>query len=284
MKNLLKGSLILGLAVPVLFNILPVMAQVSRTPPMGWNSYDCFNFTATESEVKANADYMAANLKEYGWQYICIDWAWYFTGTGTGSPNQDSSFNPKLNLDSYGRMIPDTTRFPSSANGQGFKPLADYIHGKGLKLGIHLMRGIPRQAVSANTPILGTSYRANDVADKVNLCAWLNLMYGLNMSHAGAQAYLNSLFELYASWGIDFVKVDDLINPYGSPAYRQSEIEAYRTAINNCGREMVFSTSPGATPLANASHIMQYANQWRMANDLWDNWKNLNAMFDLAGQ
>jgi alpha-galactosidase len=282
MNRLLKRLLVSGFAINILFFTLSINAQVSQMPPMGWNSYDCFNFTATESEVKANADYMAANLKQYGWQYICIDWAWYYTGTGTGSPNQDSNFSPALNLDSNGRMLPDTTRFPSSTNGQGFKPLADYIHGKGLKIGVHLMRGIPRQAVNANVAILGTSYHANDIADKANLCSWLNLMYGLNMSNPGSQAYLNSLFQLYASWGIDFVKVDDLINPYGSPNYRQSEIEGYRNAINNCGREMVFSTSPGATPLANASHIMQWANQWRMANDLWDNWGNLNTMFDLA--
>jgi hypothetical protein len=265
-----------------LITTVPVNAAVSQTPPMGWNSYDCFNFSVTEDEVKANTDYMAENLKQYGWEYICVDWAWYYSGTGTGSPNQNSSFSPKLNIDSYGRVMPDTTRFPSSVDGKGFKPLADYIHSKGLKFGIHLMRGIPRQAVAGNTPILGTNYRAGDIADKTNLCAWLNLMYGLNMSHPAAQAYLDSIFQLYASWGVDFVKVDDLINPYGSPAFRQSEVQGYRTAINNCGREMVFSTSPGATPLANASQITQYANQWRMANDLWDNWNNLNAMFDLA--
>ena len=198
-RRYLKTSLffvfIMLYAVTVSISMPPIYAAVSQTPPMGWNSYDCFNFTVTEAEVKANADYMAANLKQYGWEYICIDWAWYYTGTGTGSPNQDANFNPTLNIDSYGRVMPDTTRFPSSANGQGFKPLADYIHSKGLKFGIHLMRGIPRQAVAANTPILGTSYRANDIADKVNLCAWLNLMYGINMSHPAAQAYLNSLFQ-----------------------------------------------------------------------------------------
>lgn len=257
-------------------------AEVSQTPPMGWNSYDCLNHSATETMVKAAADYMAANLKEYGWQYICIDWAWYYTGNSTGSPNQDANYNPKLAIDQYSRVIPDPAKFPSSANGQGFKPLADYIHSKGLKMGIHLMRGIPRQAVVANSPIKGSTAKAGDIADKVNLCAWLNLMYGLNMSNPAAQIYLNSLFELYASWGIDFVKVDDLINPYGAPAFRTPEVEGYRKAIDNCGREMVFSTSPGATPLANATQIKQFANQWRMANDLWDNWNNLNAMFDLA--
>jgi alpha-galactosidase len=257
-------------------------AAVSQTPPMGWNSYDCLNHSATEAIVKSNADYMAENLKQYGWEYICIDWAWYFTGNTTGSPNQDNSYNPKLVLDENGRMLPDPAKFPSSANGQGFKPLAEYIHGKGLKFGFHLMRGIPRQAVNANTPILGAASKAKDIYTQNNPCAWLNLMWGLDMTKPDAQKYLNSLFELYASWGLDFVKVDDLINPYGSPAFRQSEVEGYRKAIDACGRDIVFSTSPGATPLANAAQIKQFANQWRMANDLWDNWDNLNAMFDLA--
>jgi hypothetical protein len=257
-------------------------AAVSQTPPMGWNSYDCLNHSVTEAQVKAAADFMATNLKQYGWEYICIDWAWYYTGNSTGSPNQDNSFNPKLVLDEYSRMLPDPAKFPSSANGNGFKPLAEYIHSKGLKMGVHLMRGIPRQAVAANGAIKGTTTKAGDIADKVNTCAWLNLMWGLNMNNPASQTYLNSLFELYASWGLDFVKVDDLINPYGSPAFRTSEVEGYRKAIDNCGREMVFSTSPGATPLANATQVKQYANQWRMANDLWDNWNELNTMFDLA--
>ena len=257
-------------------------AAVSQTPPMGWNSYDCLNHSATEEQVKAAADYMAEHLKKYGWEYICIDWAWYFTGNEYGQPNQKNGFTPPLAIDEYSRVLPDPAKFPSSADGKGFKPLADYIHKKGCKMGIHLMRGIPRQAVAANSPIKGSTEKANDIADKVNVCAWLNLMYGLNMDNPASQTYLNSLFELYASWGIDFVKVDDLINPYGAPAFRTSEIEGYRKAIDNCGREMVFSTSPGATPTSNASQIRQYANQWRMANDLWDNWDNLNTMFDLA--
>ena len=276
--------LVRGMAlVLLLFLITPeTHAAVAQTPPMGWNSYDALNHSVTEAQVKAAADFMAENLREYGWEYICIDWAWYYTGNSTGSPNQENGFNPPLVVDEYCRMLPDPAKFPSSANGQGFKPLADYIHEKGLKMGVHLMRGIPRQAVAANMPIKGSSAKANDIADKVNLCAWLNLMYGLNMSNPAAQTYLNSLFELYASWGIDFVKVDDLINPYGAPAFRGSEIEGYRKAIDACGREMVFSTSPGATPVSNATQIKQFANQWRMANDLWDKWDNLNTMFDLT--
>lgn len=257
-------------------------ADVSTTPPMGWNSYDALNHSVTEEQVKAAADFMAEHLKEYGWEYVCIDWAWYFTGNLTGAPNQSGNFNPPVVVDEYGRMLPDPGKFPSSTGGKGFKPLADYIHSKGLKMGVHLMRGIPRQTVAANTPVKGSSAKANDIVDRVNLCAWLNLMFGLDMNKNGAQEYLNSLFELYASWGIDYVKVDDLINPYGSPAFREAEIAGYRKAIDNCGRDMVFSTSPGATPVSDAGKIKKLANQWRIVNDLWDNWKHLNAIFDVS--
>jgi len=100
------------------------------TPPMGWNSWDCFGPSVIESEVKANADYMAANLKEYGWEYIVVDIRWYVDNqtTGTYNPYNNSTFI----FDQYGRYMPSPTHFPSSANGAGFKPLADYVHNKGL--------------------------------------------------------------------------------------------------------------------------------------------------------
>ncbi|MFC7481933.1 glycoside hydrolase family 27 protein [Luedemannella flava] len=257
----------------------PAMAWnngVANTPPMGWNSYDSYNWNVTEAQVKANADYMRDNLRQYGWQYIVIDWAWYYPGSGTGSPNQDANLNPRLRMDANGRLLPDTTRFPSATGTNGFKPLADYIHAQGLKFGIHLMRGIPRQAVADNVPILNTSYRANQI-NNTTTAAWLNLNWGLNMSHAGAQAYLDSLFALYASWGVDYVKVDDI----AAPTYRQSEVDGYRLAIQRSGRPMVLSLSPGPTPLSAAGHVTANAHMWRIVNDLWDNWSSLDALFDV---
>ena len=132
--------------------------NVADTPPMGWNSYDSYNWNVTEAQVKANADYMRDNLRQYGWQYVIIDWAWYYPGSGTGSPNQTADLQPRLRLDGNGRPLPDTVRFPSATGTNGFKPLADYLHTAGLKFGVHLMRGIPRQAVADNLPVLGTSY------------------------------------------------------------------------------------------------------------------------------
>jgi hypothetical protein len=248
---------------------------VASTPPMGWNSYDSYNWNVTEAQVKANADYMRDNLRQHGWQYIVVDWAWYYPGSGTGSPNQDANLQPRLRMDANGRLLPDTVRFPSATGANGFRPLADYVHAAGLKFGVHLMRGIPRQAVADNVPILGTTVRANQINNNTT-ASWLNLNWGLNMSSPGAQAYLDSVFQLLASWGVDYVKVDDI----AAPTYRQTEVDGYRLAIQRSGRPMVLSLSPGPTPLASGSHVAANSHMWRIVNDLWDNWPALDALFD----
>jgi len=111
-------------------------------PPMGWNSYDYYDTNVTEADVLANARYMAENLKEYGWEYIVVDIQWY--AYNTASMRDVFQYIPfgKNEMDEYGRLFPCVDKFPSSANGAGFKPLADKIHGMGLKFGIHIMRGI----------------------------------------------------------------------------------------------------------------------------------------------
>jgi hypothetical protein len=165
-------------------------------------------------------------------------------------------------------------RFPSAADGKGFRPLADYVHSKGLKFGIHLMRGIPVEAVKKNTPILDGTAHAADIYSTEMQCRWLRDMYTIVADRPGAQEYYNSLFALYASWGVDYVKIDDLSSPY-----HQDEIELIRKAIDGCGRPIVFSMSPGATPLPNAEHAVQHANLWRISGDFWDQWRDINGMF-----
>ena len=259
--------------------------QTASTPPMGWNSYNCYGSAVHEDEVRANADYMADKLVRHGWQYVVVDFLWSYPnppfstiGNAFQKRLEDGSYIPWLAMDQWGRLVPDAGKFPSSFNGQGFKPLADYVHGKGLKFGIHVMRGIPRQAVWAKTPVSGTDgITADQVADTSSACNWLNHMYGLDMTKKGAQEYLNSLLQLYASWGVDFIKVDDISRPY-----HKSEIEGYRKAIQSCGRPIVLSLSPGATPVSEAAHVVQQANMWRMADDFWDNWKEIIAMMNDA--
>ncbi|PWV45835.1 glycoside hydrolase family 27 protein [Chitinophaga sp. S165] len=244
------------------------------TPPMGWNSWDCYGPTVTEAEVKANADYMAKHLKQYGWEYVVVDIRWYISNDKAHGYNET---NAEYNIDEYGRFIPAVNRFPSSADGKGFKPLADYLHKKGLKFGIHIMRGIPVVAVKRGLPIKGTKVTAKDIYSEKDQCKWLRDMYTIVPDKEGAQEYYNSLFEMYASWGLDFVKVDDL----SAPIYHSGEIEMIRKAINRTGRKILLSTSPGETPIDHGAHIQQHANMWRTVDDFWDAWEPLNAHFEV---
>lgn len=246
----------------------------AATPPMGWNSWDCYGPTVTEAEVKANADYMAKYLKPYGWDYIVVDIRWY---VGNDKAHGYNEKDPDYVLDQYGRFLPAVNRFPSAAGGKGFKPLADYLHKKGLKFGIHIMRGIPVIAVKQNLPIKGTNVTARDIYSDKDQCSWLRDMYTVVPGKPGAQEYYNSLFELYASWGLDFVKIDDL----SSPIYFEEEINMIRKAIDRTGRKIVLSTSPGETPIAHADHVQKNANMWRTVGDFWDSWQQLKEHFEV---
>lgn len=248
----------------------------AMTPPMGWNSWDCYGPTVEEHEVKANADYMAKYLKQYGWEYIVVDIRWFVENDKAGGYNQK---DPRYVLDEYGRYMPATNRFPSAKNGVGFKELANYIHDKGLKFGIHIMRGIPKVAVENKLPIKGANgLTADQIYSTENQCKWLKDNYTIVANKPGSQEYYNSIFELYAAWGIDFVKIDDL----SAPIYHKDEIEMIRKAINNCGRPIVLSTSPGPTPIVNANHVGNNANMWRMVNDVWDSWEHLDNLFKVS--
>ncbi len=250
----------------------------AEKPPLGWNSYNCFGAAVNEAEVRGNADMMSAHLKRVGWEYIVIDYCWYYPNVGAlNNPPQTSEFEPSLPMDQYGRLLPAVDRFPSAEKGKGFKAIGDYIHSLGLKFGIHVMRGIPREAVARKMPVKGTNYTADQIADTGSTCGWLNLMYGVDMSKPGAQEYYISLFEMYASWGVDYVKVDDISTPY-----HKEEIEGVRMAIDNCGRPIVLSLSPGdETPSEKAKHVMQHANLWRISADFWDTWSQLEEQFEL---
>jgi len=204
------------------------MANLSRKlpqawrPPMGWNSWDSYGTTLTESELLDNARFMAGHLKDAGWDTLVIDIDWYDPTARAHGYNA----NAPLILDGYGRQLPDPERFPSAAGGKGFGPLAAAVHELGLKLGVHMMRGIPRLAVDRDLPVYGTDYTAKDVADLDHVCKWNPDNYGLNQSHPGAQAWYDAQLDLFASWGLDFLKVDDMQTPFHA-----DEIAAYHRAI-----------------------------------------------------
>jgi alpha-galactosidase len=232
--------------------------QAAATPPMGWNSWDSYGLTITEAEFKRNVEWFHGHLQPSGWQYVVIDEGWYLA-----SPEKaDQGYT----LDANGRYIPAVNRFPSAGDDHGFKPLADYVHSLGLKFGIHIIRGIPKQAVTRNLPIAGSKYRAAEAADTSDTCRWNHDNYGVRNNAAG-QAYDDSLARLYTGWGVDFVKVDCISQPY-----KTDSIHRMSLALKKTGRPIVLSLSPGPTPLDQATDVAGQAQMWRISDDFWDVW------------
>lgn len=255
--------------------------KFAMTPPMGWNSYDYYDTAVNEEQVKANADYMAAHLKEFGWEYVVVDIEWYCNDAGTVRDRFQYIPFGDIEMDEYGRLQPSPARFPSSAGGKGFAPLAEYVHSLGLKFGIHIMRGIPRKAAEMHCPVLGAKETADRIADPCSICLWNPDMYGVRDTEDG-QAYYDSLLAMYAQWGVDFIKCDDICD---SRLYRTEpflgweETRMIHRAIEKCGRPVVLSLSPGPAHIDRAWEYCKYANMWRITDDFWDEWSLLKAMF-----
>jgi hypothetical protein len=251
-----------ALFVAALFVPSLVVAQTpAPTPPMGWNSWDSYGLTIDEDQFKANATVLAS-IQQYGWKYAVIDEGWYMANPA-GHTLEDKNYL----WDSNGLLIPVSSRFPSAENGAGFKPLADWLHARGLKFGIHIVRGIPRQVVAANLPIAGSAFHAADAADTTSPCPWDAGNWGVKDNAAG-QAWYDSMLRLYASWGLDFLKVDCI----SDHPYRPTEIRQIAEAIRKSGRPIVLSLSPGPTQIDHATEVQKYAQMWRIADDHWDGW------------
>ena len=236
---------------------------LAATPPMGWNSWDAYGTTVSEAQVKANADWMAAHLKQHGWQFIVVDMEWFVTNPIA----EGNAANFQYSLDGNGRYTPAPNRFPSAAHGDGFASLAAHIHAKGLKFGIHILQGSPREAVAKNLPIAGSSYHATDAANTSGTCNWNHDNYDLKDTPAG-QAYYDSIARLYAGWGVDLIKVDCI----ASRPYKGAEIRMLSEALRKTGRPIVLSLSPGAAPLNKVDEMRRYAQMWRISDDIWDEW------------
>lgn len=247
------------------------MGHRAPTPPMGWNSWDCYGTTVTQDEVLANARVLADRLLPSGWDTVVVDIDWYDPSARSHGYNDSA----RLTLDAFGRQLPAENRFPSAAGGHGFGPLADEVHALGLKFGVHMMRGIPRIAVERDLPVEGTAWTARDAADTASICLWNPHNYGLDHTHPAAQAYLDGLVAQLAGWGVDFLKVDDMLAPYHADA-----IEAWALAIERGGRDMVLSLSPGTRlSTEHVEHLRGLAQTWRISDDLWDRWEDVHAQF-----
>lgn len=249
------------------------MPPVAATPPMGWNSWDAFGTTVTEAETRANAEFIAEHMADHGWEYVVVDIQWYDPAARAGGYNSGTD----LCLDGYGIPQPAPNRFPSSAGGAGFKPLADYVHALGLKFGLHILRGVPRQAVAADTPVRGSEYSAAQIPDRESASSWIDDNWGIDHSHPGGRAYYDSLVRQFAAWGVDYLKADDMIAPY-----LHDEVEAFSSAVAKADRDIVLSLSPGVNlSVGHAEHLKAHANMWRISADVWDRWRDIDAQFDL---
>lgn len=253
--------LMVMLTLLVVCHQLALSEPLALTPPMGWSTWDAYGRGIDEAEFKANASVLAG-IRQYGWQYVLMDWGWYMA-----APSATSAEAREFVWNANGILLPATNRFPSSADGAGFKPLADWVHAQGLKFGIHIVHGVPRQVVNKNLPIEGSAFHAADAADTSVTCHWDDGNYGIKDNEAG-QAYYDSMLKLYASWGIDYIKVDCI----SSNPYRPTEIRQIAEAIRKTGRPIVLSLSPGPTQLENAATVAKYAQMWRISNDHWDRW------------
>ena len=252
-----------GLVAPA-FSQRRKAQPIAATPPMGWNSWDAYGRTLDEKSIKQSAQWMAQHLKKFGWEYVVVDEGWYLANLDANGNDSHTRFE----IDAYGRYVPVPSRFPSAGKDFTFKPLADYLHSLGLKFGIHIIRGIPREAVAKNLPIAGSSFHAAEAADTSDICPWNAYNYGLNPLHPAAQAYYDSLARQYAEWTVDFVKVDCI----SDHPYKSAEIRMFSEAITKSGRPMVLSLSPGPTAIDKRDEVSRFSHMWRISDDVWDVW------------
>lgn len=258
-------GMVLGMAVACLGpqGAWSQVAEPARTPPMGWNSWDAYGTTVNETQVRANADWIAKHLKAAGWTYVVVDMEWFVENPAA----QGGSKTNRFAMDGHGRYVPAENRFPSSAGGAGFHPLAEYVHGLGLKFGIHILQGVPRIAAGGKATIEGGEMRVADAANTAGTCPWNYDNYDVKDDAAG-QAYYDSLMRMYAGWGVDLIKVDCI----ASRPYKGAEIAMVARAIAKTGRPMLLSLSPGEAPMERAEEMRGEAAMWRISDDVWDVW------------
>ncbi len=236
---------------------------LAATPPLGWNSWDSYGLSVTADEWKRNVDWLHQHLEPAGWRYVVVDEGWYLQHPENAGGGVGNKADQGYVLDANGRYTAASGRFPDGMAG-----LADYAHSLGLQFGIHIIRGIPKQAVTQNLPIADSSFHAADAADTTDTCQWNPDNFGVKANAAG-QAYYDSLLKLYAGWGVDFLKVDCIAKPYHA-----DEIHMIDAAIAKAGRPIVLSLSPGPTPLADGPDVEKSAQMWRISDDLWDIWSD----------
>jgi hypothetical protein len=254
LTHALTSALAIVLLVGGLQNASAETNGPDRTPVLGWSSWSFLRKDPTAAKMKAQALAMqTSGLQKIGYTYVNLDDFWYQC-PGSQGPN----------VDSYGRWVTDSSRFPSEGDANGIKAVADYIHGLGMKFGIYVTPGISKQAVSKNTSIKGTQYTADQIAEPSIAEENYNCkgMVRINYNRPGAQEYTNSWVDMLAGWGVDYIKIDGMTNS------NAADVKAWSTAILQSGRPMVLDVTQGSYTRELAPTLMKYANQWEFAPDV----------------
>ena len=117
--------------------------------------------------------------------------------------------------------------------------------------------------MAANTPILGTSDTADGIATTKSQANYnCGGMDAINYSAPGAQAYVDSVVDQLASWGVDYIKLDGISNS------NAADVQAWQAAIQQSGRPMVLNITQGSYTIKLAPTLQEYANQWEFAPDI----------------
>lgn len=228
--------------------------QPASTPIMGWSSWSFIRKDPTAAKIEAQARAMqTSGLQRIGYEYVNIDDFWY------ECPNSDGP-----SVDRYGRWVTDASRFPPHGQTNGIAVVAKFVHGLGMKFGIYVTPGIPKQAVLKNTPILGTHYTAREIAEPS--VSELNYncggMVAIDYGKPGAQAYMNSWADQFASWGVDFIKLDGVTNA------DVGAVRAWSRAIRQSGRAMLLDVTRGDFTVTISPTLQRYSDQWVIAPDV----------------
>jgi len=196
---------------------------LARTPPMGWNSWNHFACNVSDSLIRQTADAMVSSgMRDAGYKYVVIDDCWQVARSADGT------------------IQADPQRFP-----HGIKPLADYVHSRGLKFGIYTDAG-------------------------TKTCQGRPGTYGHELQDA----------KTYASWGVDYVK-EDWCNARGLDA--PTQYAKFRDALARSGRPIVFSICEWGynEPWEWAPSV---GNLWRTTEDIEDTWPSMLSNLDISAQ
>ncbi|KOV62263.1 alpha-galactosidase [Streptomyces sp. MMG1121] len=244
------AGLLVAAAVPLMGTAHPAAASdngQSARPAMGWSSWSFVRRQPTEATIKAQADALVSSgLARHGFVQVNLDDFW-----------QKCDGNGFV-VDGHGRWSADPAKFPD-----GIKSLADYVHAKGLKFGFYVTPGIAKNAVLENTPVEGTSYHAKDIADTSKTEKNYNCknMYALDYAKPGAQEFVNSWARQFASWGVDYLKID------GVGSQDVADVQAWDEALRATGRPITFALSNNL-PIDHATTWRTLANSWRTQGDV----------------